>query len=94
MFTEGLKVEITREEYDDFRRYEAFYTCFNNEKKDSLVSLFGVYKNSTGGINPYNEVFYCTEALDLIESFELERLKASNDYLRKEVKRLEDFIDN
>ena len=66
-----LKVEITREEFENFKMYQFFYTAFSIENKDSLVCFNRVFDSEYSGLHPYQEIYYCKEALDKIESVEL-----------------------
>ena len=76
-----LKVEITREEFENFKRYKSFYYAFRNENKESLVEIVGFLDDSRS--TPYKEVYYCKEALDKIESIELSNKQAEIDELTR-----------
>ena len=89
MNKEQLKVEITREELLDFEKYKFFYSAFINENKDKLVCFNRVFDSEYTGLHPYQEIYYCKEALEKIEKIEVVKKQMEIDILELDIEKSE-----
>jgi len=95
MNKKDLKVEITREEKEYYDKCEMFYTAFIHSKDNSMIEHYEIVKTCRGGSFLDKQIYFCQEALDRIESKQLEvienKLKASSHYveiLKEDIKKL------